>query len=394
MQYDFESCPDRRGTECSKWNAYAEDVLPMWVADMDFLSPPEVVAALQTRVAHGVFGYPRYTSELRQLIVNWVEDRHNWQIQPEEILFLPGVVTGFNLACQLFADQPASVLVQPPLYPPMLAAPANAGLRRQEARMRQGSDGRYQVDWQEFKGRPDLTTRLFLLCNPHNPTGRVFSRSELERMAEFCLQREILICSDEIHNDLVYSESQHIPIAALDPEIARHTITLIAPSKTFNIAGLQFSAAIIPDPELRRRYLAADQGLAGSINLMGITAAEAAYRSGHAWLDQLLQVLEANRDYLAGFVREHLPGIQMSIPEGTYLAWLDCRGVTFPTSPYKYFLKEARVALSDGRVFGSGGEGFVRLNFGCPSANLVQALERMAAALERLPEVDSAAEKA
>lgn len=384
MRIDFDNCPDRRNTECIKWNAYDEDVLPMWVADMDFVSPPAVIDALQDRVAHGVFGYPRIPDELRQLVVDWVAGRFGWQIQPEWILFLPGVVTGFNLACHLVAGQPGSVLVQPPLYPPMLAAPENAGLRRVEAELLQAEDGRYRHDWQVFERQIDLTTRLFILCNPHNPTGRVFRRDELEKMAEICLRRGLLICADEIHADLVYPDNRHIPIASLDPDIARRTITLIAPSKTFNIAGLQFSAAIIPDAELRQRYLRSGKGLVGSVNLLGITAAAAAYRHGHTWLDELLLVLQGNRDYLVEFVRSRLPGVRVASPEGTYLAWLDCRALDLPASPYEFFLKEARVGLNDGRIFGSGGAGFVRLNFGCPRDNLQAALERLAGALARL----------
>ncbi len=225
-------------------------------------------------------------------------------------------------------------------------------------------------------------TRTFTLCNPHNPVGRVFTREELTTMAELCLRHDLTIISDEIHCDLIFSGAQHIPIASLSPELAARTITLIAPSKTFNIAGLYCSAAIIPDPELRRRFKAAAAGIVPSVNLMAFTAALAAYRDGGPWLAACLRYLEDNRDYLMRFVEDRLPGISMSPMEGTYLAWLDCREAGITGSPAKFFLERARVGLNDGAWFGDGGEGFVRLNFGCPRATLAEALERMAGALE------------
>jgi cystathionine beta-lyase len=222
---------------------------------------------------------------------------------------------------------------------------------------------------------------MFLLCNPHNPVGRVYRHDELERLAEICLSHNVIICADEIHGDLIYRGQQHVPIAALDPEIAQHTITLTSPSKTFNLAGLQCSIAIIQNAELRRRYLEAKHGLVAWVNLMGLIAAQAAYREGQAWLDQLLIYLEANRDALHDFVRDELSGIHMAKPEGTYLAWLDCREA-IDGNPYEFFLREARVALGDGASFGRGGGGFVRLNFGCPRATLMEALTRMKRALD------------
>lgn len=376
----FDECPERSCTESTKWNKYAADVLPMWVADMDFRSPPVVIEALQERAAHGVFGYSQCDEGIREIVADWIERRYRWQVQPDELVFLPGVVTGFNLACHTVAGQPGSIVLQPPVYHPMLLAPEHAGLRRADAQLAQNPDGSYAVDWQAFERSFDLTSRLFLLCNPHNPTGRVFRQYELERMAEICLRHGVLICSDEIHCDLLYSGEQHIPIAALDAEIARKTITLMAPSKTFNIAGLQFSFAVIPDAELRRRFMQAGRGLTTSVNLMGITAARAAYTRGEVWLGELLAYLEANRDLVVDFVRTRLPGIRIAVPQGTYLAWLDCRELELPESPAEFFLREARVAVVDGAVFGPGGEGFVRLNFGCPRRQLERALQQIEAA--------------
>jgi cystathionine beta-lyase len=387
MHYNFDQFPPRRGTENFKWRLFPEDVLPLWVADMDFVSPEPVLRALREAAEHGLFGYPRGLHgdgldlpEYGQLIVERMADRYGWIIQPEDVIFYPGVVVGFNTVCHMFRAQGGSVLVQPPVYTPILEAPQVAGLTRREAQLTQQADGSYAIDWNAFEAGFDADTRLFLLCNPHNPVGRVFRRDELERMAEACLARGALICSDEIHSDLIYRGQQHIPTASLDPEIAQHTITFIAPSKTFNLAGLQASVAIIPNAELRQRFQAARQGLVPWVNLTGLIALEAAYRDGQEWLDQLLVYLEANRDFLAEFVNSELPGVRMAKPEGTYLAWLDCRETQLE-DPFQFFLNNAKVALNDGKSYGTGGQGFVRLNFGCPRSILEEALLRLKQAL-------------
>ncbi len=382
MQYDFDHFPDRRSTESVKWLAYGPDVLPMWVADMDFLSPEPVIQALQQRAAHGVYGYPMEMPELRTLVVERLEKLYRWQVKPEEIVFVPGVVTAFNMACHALGYPGEGVLVQTPVYPPILGAPANAGLTRQELELQHAAQGYYTIDLEAFEAAITEKTKIFILCNPHNPVGRVFEQWELERMAEICLRRGVLICSDEIHGDLIFPGHRHIPIAAINPEIAQHTITLMAPSKTFNIAGLEFSVAVIPDVELRKKYQQGRKGLVGFVNFFGMTAALAAYRDGQDWLDQLLVYLEGNRDYLYATIRKEFPGVVMGKPEGTYLAWLDFRNTSISGNPYEFFLKQAKVALNDGVPFGKGGEGFVRLNFGCPRSMLEEALERMRAALK------------
>ncbi len=387
MQYDFDKLTDRRATECEKWHSYPENVLPMWVADMDFVSPEPVVQALLKRVAHGVFGYPRGLNgeldtmlDTRSAVLAWLEGHFHWQIEPEELVFVPGVVTGFNLACHTLEDPKEGVLIQTPVYPPILGAARKTGKIDQQAPLDRSAEGVYSIDLDGLAASINAQTGMLLLCNPHNPVGRVFSRGELERLADICLRRGMLICSDEIHSDLVYPEHQHIPIASLDPEIAQHTITLMAPSKTFNLAGLKFSFAIIQNPELRKKYWKSNKGLVGWTNLLGQVAAQAAYEEGQEWLTQLLVYLQVNRDILFDFVERELPGISMIKPEGTYLAWLDCRE-TGLEDPYKFFLESARVACNDGTTFGQGGQGFVRLNFGCPRAMLVEALERMRSAL-------------
>ncbi|HHY87516.1 MAG TPA: putative C-S lyase [Chloroflexi bacterium] len=373
----FDFLPDRRHSESIKWLQYPEDVLPLWVADMDFISPEPVIRAIQERAAHGVFGYPTDMPVLIEAIQAWLAERHGWQVRQEDIVLLPGVVTGINLVAHAIGQPGDGVLIQTPIYPPFLTAPENAGRVRHDAPMVQGPDGRFEVDFDAFEQAMTDDTRLFILCNPHNPVGRVYTRMELERMAEICLRRGVTICSDEIHCDLVYSGNRHTPIASLDEEIARHTVTLMSPSKTFNIAGLVASYAVIPNPELRRQVMGATQGLVGHVNLLGQVAAHAAYTQGKPWLEALLAYLEANRDFLVKFVTEELPGVRVTVPEGTYLAWLDFRGVQLPDPPGKYFLRQARVALSEGTYYGKEGAGFARLNFGCPRSVLEEALERM-----------------
>jgi len=242
---------------------------------------------------------------------------------------------------------------------------------------------RYEIDFDAFEAAIGVRTRLFLLCNPHNPIGRVYTRAELEQLAEICLRHDVIICSDEIHSDIVFHGHRHLPIASLSPEVAARTVTTLAPSKTFNIPGLACSVLIIENPELRRRVAAAGAGLVGGCNIMGYTAMLAAYREGAGWLDALLDYLEANRDYLAGFVAERMPGISMDRPEATFLAWLDCREAGREGNLHTFFLEGAGVALNDGPTFGPGGDGWLRLNFGCPRATLTEALERMADALAR-----------
>ena len=390
MQYDFDQSLSRGSSESFKWRTCAADVLPLSVADMDFVSPEPVVRALREYVDRGVFGYPRglYTSsaaelpELAEAVVERMAQRYKWQVALEDLVFIPGVVTGLNLACHAVASEGGSVLVQPPVYPPILSAPGNARLRRLDAELQRQNDGTYAVDWDDLALRMASDTRMLIFCNPQNPVGRVFRRDELYRTAEICLSRNVTICSDEIHSDLVFSGREHVPIASIDRDVAQQTITFIAPSKTFNLPGLQCSIAIVQNPQLRQRFQAAREGLVPWVNTAGLIAAQAAYRGGQEWLDQVLIYLEANRDFLWDFVRREMPNITMTNAEGTYLAWLDCREAKLD-NPFQFFLDRARVALSDGLTFGRGGEGFVRLNFACPRSLLRNALQRMRQAIAR-----------
>jgi cystathionine beta-lyase len=381
MIYNFDELPNRKATESVKWHAFEEDVLPMWVADMDFLSPEPVIRALQERVAHGVFGYAGDMPALSEAIVERLDRLYHWKVTPKDLVFVPGVVTGFNMAAQAFVGANGGLLIQPPVYMPFLRVANNVGGIDQEAPLTPHSDGYYTVDDDRFESAITDQTRMFLLCNPHNPVGRVFHRDELERMAAICLRHNLVICSDEIHGDLIFSGHQHVPVASIDPEIAQKTVTLMAPSKTFNIAGLSCSFAVIQNPTLRKQFEQGGLGMVHGVNLLGLVAAQAAYQHGQEWLDQMLAYLEENRNVLVRFVNEQLPGVKIFCPEGTYLAWLDCRNAGLGDKPAEFFHKTARVALNEGDAFGQQGAGFVRLNFGCPRSMLLEALERMKKAL-------------
>jgi cystathionine beta-lyase len=387
VPYDFDEIIDRRHTDSAKWRWYNkdgnEDVLPLWVADMDFAAPEAVIRALEERVAHGVFGYGMPPDGLREVIQERLARLYNWPVETDDIFAIPGVVTGFNMACRAIGEPGDEILVEPPVYPPMLHAPKNAGRIRKDVPLVEG-DERYERDLDAFEQAITERTSLLLLCNPHNPVGRVFDQAELERLAEICLRNDVVICSDEIHCDLVFSGHPHVPVAALSPEVAARTITFFAPSKTFNVAGLSCSVGVVQDPDLRASVRQAGQGLVSHVNVLGFAAALAAYGDGQEWLDALLVYLEANRDYLLEYVAANLPGVECQKPEGTYLAWLDCRNAGIPGNPHEFFLERARVAVNDGAFFGEGGEGFVRLNFGCPRATLTEALERMRDALSAL----------
>jgi len=381
MPYDFDQPVDRRRSDSTKWHVYGPDVLPLWTADMDFRVPEPVIAALCARADHGVFGYCYEPPALREVIVERLDRLYGWRVEPEAIVFGTGVVAGFHRVCRVAATTEEGVLVQPPVYSLIFGAPKHNGSIHQEAPLVMRGDGRWEIDFDAFDAAITDRTRVFILCNPHNPVGRVFRREELERLAAACLRRNVLICSDEIHCDLIYPGHRHVPIAALDAEVARRSVTLMAPSKTFNVPGLRCSFAIVPDPSLRTR-LSGESHDFSEVNNFGLVAALAAYRDGQEWLDQVLAYLLANRDFVVDFVRRELRGVETVAPEGTYLAWMDCRGAGLGIHPGRFFLERARVALHEGAWFGTRGEGFARLNFGCTRATLAEALQRMKAALD------------
>jgi cystathionine beta-lyase len=386
MSYDFDRIIERRHTESNKWHKFPPDVLPLWVADMDFASPEPVIRALRERVEHGVFGYGYEQPELQQVMHDRFLKRYGWKVDPEAMVLMPGVTPGNNTACRAFGGPGTGILMLLPVYPPILRLPDNVGMSRDAASLTRGSDGRYTIDFDAVERAITPRTRMFLLCNPHNPVGRVFTREELLRIAEICLRHDLIICADEVHSDLIYPGHSHVPIASLGPEIEARTITLLAPSKTFNLAGLKTSLAVIPNQALREKFVASRLDMVQTPNILGYTAMLAAYRDGQPWLDELLRYLESNRDFLVKHVRANFPGIELGVPEGTYLAWLDCRKARIPNDdPFTFFLEKGRVAFNDGATFGRGGQGFVRLNFGCPRSLLTQGLERIRQALSGLP---------
>lgn len=372
----------RLGSDSIKWSLFGDDVLPLWVADTDFRSPMAVIDALQKRVNHGVFGYPVDPPELGELVAARMDERYGWKVTPKDMLFIPGVVPGFNLVCQAVTRSGESLIVQPPVYPPILQAAQNANARSIQAELVRKPDGSYEVDFDALEELIEEDTRCLLLCNPHNPVGKVFSQQELEKLAEICVRHKLIICSDEIHSDLVFSGNQHVPIASLSNEIANNTVTLIAPSKTFNIAGLECAVLICTNHDLLKKIDAARRGLLGGVNVLGLTAAVAAYRYGGEWLTKMMVILESNRDYLSEFIRTRLPQINMREPDATYLAWLDCRELGLKEEAFKFFMKNAKVALNRGKDFGPGGRDFVRLNFGCSRELLTDALDRMGKAVQ------------
>ena len=378
---DFNQIIDRRSTESYKWKRYGADVLPMWVADMDFRSPEPVIEALHKRVAHGVFGYGGAPDGLREAIHAHLLNRQSWEVAVADIGFISGVVTGFNHAIYSLTDPGDRILIQTPAYPPILAAPTESGREIVVNELVQQGDGKYIIDFDDFEAKVASGVKLFILCNPQNPTGRVLTRDELTRISEICLHYDIVICSDEIHADLVFSDYQHIPIACLGQEVSQKTVTYFAPSKTFNLAGLSTSVYVAQSPEMREILSHSMRMLLGHPNILGLNAALAAYQHGGDWLDQVLAYLEGNRDYLADFVSSELPGVKMWTQEGTYLGWLDCRELDLEMAPQAFFLEKAKVGLNDGGDFGKAGEVFVRLNFGCPRALLQQGLTQMKLAL-------------
>ena len=389
--YNFDQVIERRGSDSAKWGYYPADVLPMWVADMDFLAPPEVMEAVHERIDHGVFGYGMDPIELRELICQRVQTKYDWTISPEDIVFLPGLVAGVNVAARAIGQRGDGILISTPVYYPFLSTPENQYRVLQNAPLassRSAVDGLetlyYEMDMDAFESAITPTTQLHILCNPHNPVGRAFTEDELIAVAEQCIENDIIICSDEIHCDLVMGDAKHIPMASLDPEIAKRTITLMAPSKTYNLPGLACSYAIVTDPDLRAQFQRASAGIVPHVGLMGFAATTAAYKYGAEWESQLMDYLEGNRDYIVNYVRENIPGMAVTVPEATYLGWMDCNGLGLPGSPQEFFIDEAKVALNEGATFGQGGESFVRFNFGCPRSTIEQGLEQMSAAIAKL----------
>ncbi|MGA2151335.1 MAG: PatB family C-S lyase [Geobacteraceae bacterium] len=376
-RFDFDTVVNRSNTDSEKWNKYkGRDIIPLWVADMDFRSPPAVIEALHKRVNHGIFGYTRPPQGLVEVVIEHLQSDFAWRVEEEWIVWLPGLVCGLNVLCRAIGDEGDEVITFTPVYPPFLSAPLMS--RRSPVRVPlQLCDGRWSADMEALEQAITSRTKMLMLCSPHNPVGRAWSRQELAQFAEVAERHDLVLGSDEIHAGLILDEeSRHIPIATLSPETASRTITLLAPSKTFNIPGLGCSFAIISHPALRRRFKQAMAGIVPHVNTLGFIATLAAYRDGEEWRQSLIDYLRTNRDMVTDAVGS-MPGLSMTPVEATYLAWIDTRlsGIVHPAR----FFEEAGVGLSDGADF--AGQGFVRLNFGCPRTLLMEALGRMERAM-------------
>jgi cystathionine beta-lyase len=372
----------RRSGRGEKWSTYPEDVLPAWVADMDFPIAEPIRRALRRAVEDSDLGYPIHPAptDVPEIVVARMQQRFGWCPDVGCVEILTDVVQGMYVGLQQFSEPGDGVVVQTPIYPPFIASVRAMKRRLIENPLALGRVG-YGFDLDGLHRAAADGARILFLCNPHNPSGRVFRRQELEDIAEIVTSSELVVVSDEIHADLVYSGHRHVPFSSLSSDVAARTITLSAASKAFNVAGLRCAVAIFGAPELKRRFCALPRHLRGGIGVLGIEALRAAWRHGQPWLDQVLAYLEDNRDLLAGFLVDEFAGIRWHPPEATYLGWLDCRDLGLEPDPCRFFLERARVALSDGAAFGAPGRGFVRVNFGTSRAILSEVLERMAKAL-------------
>lgn len=387
-KYDFDRIIPRTGTNSVKYDGVlptfgSEDVVPLWVADMDFRCPEPVVEALRKRVDHGIYGYTFIPESYYESLAGWLEKRYQWVISREWVVFSPGVVAALHLAVNAFTRPGDGVIVQPPVYFPFFSAVKENDRRLIYNRLkREGS--RYTIDWDDLREKAGMGARMLLFCHPHNPVGRCWTAGELETLAEICHEYDLLLLSDEIHADLTLPGFSHLPMAALNREIAGHTITCVSASKTFNLAGLATSAVIISNDELREKFqLFCKKVHTGTGNLFGYIAAEAAYRYGEEWLNQLLEYLSENIMFARDFFRKYIPSIEPIPTEATYLMWLDCRKLGFSSDELGDFMvKQAGIGLNNGAMFGPGGEGFMRLNVACPRALLVKALTRLRRAID------------
>jgi cystathionine beta-lyase len=389
---DFDQPIPRENTHSVKFDVRRavfgrEDVIPVWVADMDFAAPAAVTQALKARAEHPVYGYTLFPDSLYQAMIDWFAHRHGWCIERDWILMAPGVVPSLHAACMAYAGPGEGVIIQPPVYPPFFSSVRDSGREVIENPLAlDETSGQYQMDLEHLEqcaARADA--RVLMLCSPHNPVGRVWSEEELEAVLDIARRHQLVILSDEIHCDLTFPDKPaHTVLAKLaGPEDA--VITAVAPSKTFNMPGLGLSALVITDPGQRQAMKAVfDSMHLPQCNPFSVTGFEAGYRHGAQWLDQLMAYLQANRDYVCGQVAERLPGIKVSRPEGTYLMWLDCRGLGLDDAGLKrFFVQQAGVGMNPGISFGDPGSGFMRLNIGCPRAVLAQVLERIETALNQ-----------
>lgn len=379
MKYNLDEIIDRRNTESAKWKALKglygrEDIIPMWVADMDFKSPPEVIQSLKERADHGVFGYPMIDDNYFDSFVNWVKKRHELNISKEWIITADGVVDALKIAILAFSKPGDKVVIQTPVYYPFYNIIKSNG-REILSNSLKTENGNYIMDYEDLEKKlSDKRTKLFILCNPHNPVGRVWTKQELKKLSDLCIKHNVILLSDEIHSDLIYPSNKHIPIVSISQEIKEKSLTFYAPSKTFNLAGLKASYVVIPNNELRNEYKNTIESISSSsLNIFGMIAAKAAYEKGDDWLKELLIHLENNIDFVISFFNDKLPKVKITKPEGTYLMWLDFRAYGDEEKIKEVLVNQAKVGLEEGSIFGEEGKGYFRMNIGCPKSVIEKA---------------------
>ncbi len=383
MLYDFDTVIDRYNTSSVKWDEVGnlfgdKDLLPMWVADMDFKAPAPVIEAIKQKAEHGIFGYTSRPDSYYEAVIGWFKRRHNWEVQKEWICHSPGVVPALTYMVQAFTQPGDKIVIQPPVYYPFTNV-AVANDRQIVHNPLRFEDGRYTMDFADLRSKLDPAVKLLILCNPHNPVGRVWTKEELTELGNICLEHNVLVIADEIHCDLLLNGHVHVPFAQLSEAFAQNSVICTAPSKTFNLAGLQTSNIIIPNEKWREAFTTRLDTLSiRRTNTFGLVATESAYRFGDEWLDQLLAYLEENLAFMTDYLARHIKEIKVIQPEGTYLVWLDCRELGLDAKALEQLnQKQAKVALDEGYIFGEGGAGFVRINIACPRSILAEGLKRI-----------------
>ena len=398
MKYDFNQICDRKNTNCFKWDFIQsifgnDDVIPMWVADMDFPVATPIVEALKRRVEHEFYGYTKASTDVIQSVVDRMWDKYAWKIKSEWIVFTPGVVPALNIAVRMLTHPGDEIILQEPVYYPFFPAVTSSGCQIVNNQLKL-INGRYEMDYEDLEhqfhariGMLPVPNRIkaIMLCNPHNPVGRLWSKEELTKLGDIAIKHGVVVISDEIHCELLFKDHQHTPFASISEEFEQNSIVCMSPSKTFNLAGLEVSSIIIPNKKLRHLFINTRTGILPEPNLFGYTALEAAYRFGDEWLDQLLDYLQGNLDFLLKYFANRIPKIKVIKPQGTYLIWLDCRDLGMDDMTLRNFMRDkAKVGFDDGFLFGSGGSGFQRMNIACPRPILEEALIRIETMVNKL----------
>ncbi|MGN0070043.1 MAG: MalY/PatB family protein [Prevotella sp.] len=389
MEYDFDKKVERRGTGALKWDALQErygnaGLLPLWVADMDFETPAFICDALKERLEHPVFGYTMVPEDYWPAITEWIATHHGWNVKQEWMCYIPGIVKGIGMAVNVLVGKDEKVIIQPPVYHPFRITPQGNGREVVYNPLKERPDGLYDMDFENLEKVADGKCRMLILSNPHNPAGIVWDRETLEKLAAFCYSRNIIVVSDEIHCDMALWDNKHIPFASVSKEAAACSITFGAPTKTFNIAGIVSSYAVVPDDMLRQRFFSwIKANEFEEPNLFAPIATIAAFRNGEEWRKSMLRYVEGNIDFTIGFCKQYLPQVKPVRPQASFLVWLDCRALHMNSEELnRLFMDRAGLALNNGAIFGPGGEGFMRLNVGTTHANIKEALERLRTALE------------